>query len=54
MLKVKFGSCSEKDAQMCIYHVSWRSNFGFCCELDEECAQEVASEFYSILTIVFC
>ncbi|XP_043817145.1 organelle RRM domain-containing protein 1, chloroplastic isoform X2 [Manihot esculenta] len=34
---------NEKDAQMCIYHVSWRSNFGFCCELDEECAQEVAS-----------
>ncbi|KAG6677584.1 hypothetical protein I3843_14G033600 [Carya illinoinensis] len=22
---------NEKDAQMCIYHVSWRSNFGFCC-----------------------
>ncbi|KAM1702823.1 hypothetical protein ACFX1Q_028145 [Malus domestica] len=33
---------NEKDAQMCIYHVSWQSNFGFCCELDEECAQEVA------------
>lgn len=33
---------SEKDAQMCIYHVSWQSNFGFCCELDEECAREVA------------
>ncbi|KAK7279553.1 hypothetical protein RJT34_24606 [Clitoria ternatea] len=33
---------NEKDAQMCIYHVSWRTNFGFCCELDEECAQELA------------
>ncbi|KAJ9159799.1 hypothetical protein P3X46_025271 [Hevea brasiliensis] len=33
---------NEKDAQMCIYHISWRSNFGFCCELDEECAQELA------------
>lgn len=34
--------CSEKDAQMCIYHVSWKTNFGFCCELDEDCAQELA------------
>lgn len=33
---------NEKDAQICIYHVSWQSNFGFCCELDEECAQELA------------
>ncbi|EEF37389.1 RNA binding protein, putative [Ricinus communis] len=33
---------NQKDAQMCIYHVSWRPNFGFCCELDEECAQELA------------
>ncbi|XP_062091801.1 organelle RRM domain-containing protein 1, chloroplastic [Humulus lupulus] len=33
---------NEKDAQMCIYHISWQSNFGFCCELDEECAQELA------------
>ncbi|XP_008232009.1 PREDICTED: uncharacterized protein LOC103331178 isoform X2 [Prunus mume] len=33
---------NEKDAQMCIYHVSWQSNFGFCCELDEECARELA------------
>ncbi|XP_022744713.1 organelle RRM domain-containing protein 1, chloroplastic isoform X2 [Durio zibethinus] len=33
---------NEKDAQMCIYHVSWQSHFGFCCELDEECAQELA------------
>ncbi|ESR49869.1 Organelle RRM domain-containing protein 1 [Citrus sinensis] len=33
---------NEKDAQMCIYHVSWQSNYGFCCELDDECAQELA------------
>uniref|UniRef100_A0A2P2KS50 Uncharacterized protein LOC105125466 n=1 Tax=Rhizophora mucronata TaxID=61149 RepID=A0A2P2KS50_RHIMU len=32
---------NEKDAQMCIYHVSWQSNFGFCCVLDEECAHEL-------------
>ncbi|KAF8397843.1 hypothetical protein HHK36_016768 [Tetracentron sinense] len=33
---------NEKDAQMCIYHISWQNNFGFCCELDEECARELA------------
>ncbi|EYU19785.1 hypothetical protein ABFS82_06G088300 [Erythranthe guttata] len=33
---------NEKDAQMCMYHVSWESNYGFCCELDDECAQELA------------
>ncbi|KAE8683218.1 Multiple organellar RNA editing factor 5 [Hibiscus syriacus] len=33
---------NEMDAQMCIYHVSWQSQFGFCCELDEECANELA------------
>nr|QKY65173.1 chloroplast RRM domain-containing protein 1 [Passiflora oerstedii] len=33
---------NRQDAQMCIYHVSWQSNFGFCCELDEECARELA------------
>ncbi|XP_073306505.1 organelle RRM domain-containing protein 1, chloroplastic [Primulina huaijiensis] len=33
---------NEKDAQMCMYHVSWQSNYGFCCELDNECAQELA------------
>ncbi|CAA2958963.1 organelle RRM domain-containing 1, chloroplastic isoform X1 [Olea europaea subsp. europaea] len=33
---------NEKDAQMCIYHISWQSNYGFCCELDEESAQELA------------
>lgn len=33
---------NEKDAQMCIYHISWQLNYGFCCELDEECARELA------------
>lgn len=33
--------CSDKDAQMCVYHISWQSSFGFCCELDEECAREL-------------
>ncbi|KAE8702117.1 Multiple organellar RNA editing factor 2 [Hibiscus syriacus] len=33
---------NEMDAQMCIYHVSWQSQFGFCCELGEECANELA------------
>lgn len=33
---------NEKDAQMCMYHVSWKTNFGFCCELDEDCAHELA------------
>nr|AFK33695.1 unknown [Medicago truncatula] len=33
---------NEKDAQMCIYHVSWKTNFGFCCELDEDCAHELS------------
>ncbi|CAH9108617.1 unnamed protein product [Cuscuta epithymum] len=34
---------NEKDAQMCLYHVLWGSEYGFCCELDEECAQELAA-----------
>ncbi|GMH13248.1 hypothetical protein Nepgr_015089 [Nepenthes gracilis] len=33
---------NEKDAQMCIYHMSWQSNFGFCCILDEESARELS------------
>ncbi|KAL4197369.1 hypothetical protein AMTRI_Chr04g250720 [Amborella trichopoda] len=33
---------NEKDAQMCIYHVSWQTNFGFCCELDHDDAKELA------------
>ncbi|KAL1557741.1 RNA recognition motif [Salvia divinorum] len=34
---------NESDAQMCIYHISWQSNYGFCCELDDECARELAA-----------
>lgn len=34
---------SETDAQRCIYHVTWQSNLGFCCNLDEESAQKLAS-----------
>ncbi|PIA58987.1 hypothetical protein AQUCO_00400090v1 [Aquilegia coerulea] len=30
---------NERDAQMCMYYISWQNNFGFCCELDEERAQ---------------
>ncbi|KAA8534537.1 hypothetical protein F0562_032054 [Nyssa sinensis] len=33
---------TRRTAQMCIYHISWQSNFGFCCELDDECAWELA------------
>ncbi|KAL8538832.1 hypothetical protein ACS0TY_000730 [Phlomoides rotata] len=33
---------NEKDAQMCMYHISWQSDYGFCCELDDECARELA------------
>ncbi|XP_076933333.1 organelle RRM domain-containing protein 1, chloroplastic-like [Bidens hawaiensis] len=33
---------NEKDAQMCIYHVSLQPDYGFCCELDDECAKELA------------
>ncbi|XP_071732993.1 organelle RRM domain-containing protein 1, chloroplastic-like, partial [Rutidosis leptorrhynchoides] len=33
---------NEQDAQMCIYHVSLHSDYGFCCELDDECAKELA------------
>lgn len=33
---------NESDAQMCLYHISWQSSFGFCCELDEECARLLA------------
>ncbi|CAI0453146.1 unnamed protein product, partial [Linum tenue] len=33
---------NEKDAQMCVYHVSWQSDFGFCCQLDEDSARMLA------------
>ena len=44
--------CSDKDAQMCIYHISWQSNFGFCCELDEECAQELTGNVLFLMAIL--
>ncbi|KAK9691501.1 hypothetical protein RND81_09G200900 [Saponaria officinalis] len=34
---------NEKDAQMCLYHTSWQSNYGFCCVLDDRCAQHLAT-----------
>ncbi|XP_057547608.1 organelle RRM domain-containing protein 1, chloroplastic isoform X1 [Amaranthus tricolor] len=34
---------NETDAQMCLYHVSWQSNFGFCCVLDDESMEELVS-----------
>ncbi|CAD5192439.1 unnamed protein product [Musa acuminata subsp. malaccensis] len=33
---------NEKDAQVCIYHISWEKDFGFCCHIDEEYARELA------------
>ncbi|CAN0923009.1 Organelle RRM domain-containing protein 1, chloroplastic [Linum grandiflorum] len=33
---------NERDAQMSMYHVSWQSGLEFCCELDEDCARELA------------
>ncbi|KAG2712525.1 hypothetical protein I3760_04G131200 [Carya illinoinensis] len=33
---------NEKHAQMCIYQISWQSNFRFCCDLDDEIAWELA------------
>ncbi|URD87721.1 hypothetical protein MUK42_26614 [Musa troglodytarum] len=33
---------SEKEAQMCIYDASWRSQYGFCCDIDEESSRELA------------
>lgn len=31
---------------MCIYDASWQNQFGFCCDIDEELARELASEFH--------
>ncbi|VFQ63909.1 unnamed protein product [Cuscuta campestris] len=33
---------SEKDAQRCLYDVQWETEYGFCCEIDEECAHKLA------------
>ncbi|KAL8264331.1 hypothetical protein R6Q59_022461 [Mikania micrantha] len=32
----------EKDAQMCMYHITLQPDYGFCCELDDECAEALA------------
>ncbi|CAL5418031.1 unnamed protein product [Camellia sinensis] len=42
LLTTVMGTYGLKDAQMCIYHISWQSDFEFCCELDKECARELA------------
>ncbi|PIN24510.1 hypothetical protein CDL12_02753 [Handroanthus impetiginosus] len=34
---------SEKDAQMCMYDASCDTHFGFCCEIDQETAHELAN-----------
>ncbi|XP_023752398.1 organelle RRM domain-containing protein 1, chloroplastic isoform X1 [Lactuca sativa] len=34
---------NEKDAQMCIYHISLHFDYGFCCELNDEYAKELSS-----------
>ncbi|XP_029117813.1 organelle RRM domain-containing protein 1, chloroplastic isoform X3 [Elaeis guineensis] len=34
---------NEKDAQVSIYDISWEKDFGFCCQVDEECARELAN-----------
>lgn len=33
---------NEKDAQVSIYHISWEKDFGFCCQIDKECARELS------------
>ncbi|KAL8218326.1 hypothetical protein R6Q57_021699 [Mikania cordata] len=33
---------NEKDAQMCMYHITLQPDYGFCCELDDECAEALA------------
>ncbi|KAF6165909.1 hypothetical protein GIB67_012806 [Kingdonia uniflora] len=43
LAKVLAKQVLEKDAQICIYDMSWQNYFGFCCELGEECARELAS-----------
>ncbi|KAK6929081.1 hypothetical protein RJ641_005286 [Dillenia turbinata] len=34
---------SEKDAQMCIYHASCDTHFGFCYDIGENMSKELAS-----------
>ena len=46
------GLGSEKDAQMCIYDASWKTHFGFCCDVDEETSRELARKFLFIVTVL--
>lgn len=41
---------NEKDAQVSIYNISWERDFGFCCQIDEECAREL-SEVPGVLSV---
>lgn len=43
LLSVVFDS--EKDAQMCMYDASFDAHFGFCCDIDEQVAHELAGIF---------
>ncbi|XP_020573268.1 uncharacterized protein LOC110019782 [Phalaenopsis equestris] len=33
---------NDKDAEASIYHISWETDLGFCCHIDEECAKELS------------
>ncbi|KAJ0718441.1 putative peptidase S8 propeptide/proteinase inhibitor I9 superfamily [Helianthus annuus] len=41
---------SEKDAQCCIYNASCDTQYGFCCDLDEEASQELARNLFPFPT----
>lgn len=36
---------------MCIYHASWDTHFGFCCDIDEETSLELAREFLVLVMV---
>ncbi|KAJ4754125.1 RNA-binding protein 3 [Rhynchospora pubera] len=33
---------NEKDAQVSLYRISWEKDFWFCCQIEEQCAHELA------------
>ncbi|KAL6010175.1 chloroplast mRNA modification [Asimina triloba] len=41
---------SEKDAQMCIYDVSWQTPHGFCCDIDEGTSRRL-SDLPGVLSV---
>lgn len=41
---------NEMDAQGSIYHISWERDYGFCCQIDEECAKEL-SDIPGVLSV---